>query len=290
MNKVLNKEQEAYIISSLKNFSTIKDIISTLNVEKKVIYRFLRKNNIKYELLGKRGFYNILVKNKEDIIETYNKTKTLESIRSKYGGSVRIIKKFLRDNGLTIRRKVKKYNFTSEELTDIVNLYNTGIPSTDISKKYNCDSLTIRDLLKKHNVIVKSSFDYPYKTEWMVKKEKSAFTHKPYTLPSGRIRKLQGYEPQFLDYVFRNNIYKEEDFDFSTRRIPYIFENKEHYYFPDFYIPKDNLIIEIKSDYILKRQGKDKNLAKISATERLGYTHLLVMDNNFESFASKISK
>ena len=30
--------------------------------------------------------------------------------------------------------------------------------------------------------------------------------------------------------------------------------NKNHVYFPDFYIPKDNLIIEVKSPYTYKRQ------------------------------------
>jgi hypothetical protein len=65
-------------------------------------------------------------------------------------------------------------------------------------------------------------------------------------------------------------------------RIQYNYDNKEHYYYPDFFIPKFNLIVETKSSWILKKQGHEKNLQKEKATISKGYNFLLIIDNNFE--------
>jgi len=54
------------------------------------------------------------------------------------------------------------------------------------------------------------------------------------------------------------------------------------YYFPDFYIPKLNLIIEIKSWYTEKL---DKNVSlKEQACKNQGYNYIRILDNNFENF------
>ena len=52
------------------------------------------------------------------------------------------------------------------------------------------------------------------------------------------------YEKDFLDYCFDNSISIEKG-----KRIKYIYDGKEHYYFSDFYYEPKNLIIEIKSDW-----------------------------------------
>ena len=70
-----------------------------------------------------------------------------------------------------------------------------------------------------------------------------------YTLPSGEIIKLQGYEPKALDYLLTK--YNENEILYKKSEMPTLFyigeDNKTHRYYPDFYIPKDNLIIEVKS-------------------------------------------
>jgi hypothetical protein len=82
------------------------------------------------------------------------------------------------------------------------------------------------------------------------KNRENAHKTKPYILPSGKIIHKQGYEPQFLDYIFQNNILKEDEIDYHPDGIKYVGKDYElHYYFPDFYIPKWNLIIETKSTW-----------------------------------------
>ena len=121
------------------------------------------------------------------------------------------------------------------------------------------------------------------------KANRSSKQSKSYILPSGKIIYKMGYEPQFLDYMFKNNILKEDEIDYSPKGIKYIgIDQKEHYYFPDFYIPKWNLIVEIKSAYT---EQLDKNvILKEQATKSSGYQYIRVVsrDNthklNFDSF------
>jgi hypothetical protein len=72
---------------------------------------------------------------------------------------------------------------------------------------------------------------------------------KPYKMPSGKIVKVLGYENFALNYLF-TNIYIEDDIELDPVKFPefwYSYENKQHRYFPDFYVEKDDLIIEVKS-------------------------------------------
>jgi hypothetical protein len=77
-------------------------------------------------------------------------------------------------------------------------------------------------------------------------------TYKSYTMPCGEIRRVQGYEPFALDDLLK--IYNENEIITSRKYIPkfeYLLNNNKHYYFPDIYIPKDNKIIEVKSDFTI---------------------------------------
>lgn len=99
------------------------------------------------------------------------------------------------------------------------------------------------------------------------------FKYKGYTLPSGKIIKVQGYEPRALDELLK--IYDENDILTSRSDMPEIYytspkDNRIHRYYPDIYIPKDNLIIEVKSNYTLNKYKKI-NRVKFEATIALGY-------------------
>jgi len=86
------------------------------------------------------------------------------------------------------------------------------------------------------------------------------------------------YEKHFLDYCFDNNISI-----LQGKRIKYNFENKDHYYFSDFFIKEKNLIVEIKSSWTYNKYI-DKNIAKRLATIELGYDYLFVIDKNYGEF------
>jgi len=94
---------------------------------------------------------------------------------------------------------------------------------------------------------------------------------KEYTLPSGKIIKVRGYEPQALNILFSLG-YTESDIivlDMSpgvlTEEFTYVNNNKHKArYYPDIYIPKENKIIEIKSRWWWDGEGREKYIARLS--------------------------
>lgn len=86
------------------------------------------------------------------------------------------------------------------------------------------------------------------------KAEINAFQYKEYTLPSGKVVKIQGYEDAALNELLDN--FDEEDIILgkgNVPRIPYMCnEGVNRIYFPDFFIESMNTILEIKSDWTLK--------------------------------------
>jgi very-short-patch-repair endonuclease len=92
------------------------------------------------------------------------------------------------------------------------------------------------------------------------------------------------YEKDFLDLCFEQNIKIK-----NVKGFKYKFQNKQKIYFPDFYIPDYNLIIEIKSDYYYIKE-LEKNLLKESAMIDYGYNFLFIINKNYEKFLNLISK
>ena len=71
--------------------------------------------------------------------------------------------------------------------------------------------------------------------------------------------------------------YNFNDILTSNKDMPeiwYMFEGKKHRYYPDFYIPEENLIIEVKSQWTLDLH-KDKNQAKFQAVKEAGFNFRL---------------
>ena len=117
-------------------------------------------------------------------------------------------------------------------------------------------------------------FDNPMKnSEIFHKQQISSFEIKEY---SGIY--YQGtYELDFLkNYLDKYEIAK-------IKSIQYKFDNSEKIYHPDFYLPKYNLIVEIKSDYTYQL-NLDKNLAKQSACLEQGYNFLFIIDKKYDEF------
>ena len=93
------------------------------------------------------------------------------------------------------------------------------------------------------------------------------------------------YEKDFLDLCEKLNILK-----FVKRgcTIRYNMNGKDLIYFPDFYIEKDNMLIEIKSSYWYNVH-KEKNIIKERTCKELGYNYLLILDKNYTDFLSQIT-
>jgi hypothetical protein len=65
--------------------------------------------------------------------------------------------------------------------------------------------------------------------------------------------------------------------------VKYIFNEKEHYYHPDFYLPDYNLIVEIKSSYTYN-YDVNRNLLKKDECLRKGYNFIFIIDKNYIEF------
>jgi len=95
------------------------------------------------------------------------------------------------------------------------------------------------------------------------------FRWKDYTLPSGKIIKVQGYEDKALDLLLQE--YDESEIETQRSNVPEIWyfdkDGIKHRYFPDIYIKKDNLIIEVKSLYTYENNVNINNLKKKSCIE-----------------------
>lgn len=165
-------------------------------------------------------------------------TKTMEEL---YGG---------RGMGSQeIKKKIEETN---------IKKYGNKIPS----KTKKCKEKSIKTCLKKygepHHMQNINVFDNFYK---------SIYKRKEIKFPSGRVEKVQGYEPQAIDELL-NNGYNEDDIVVSNKEIEkyvgkifYGFKDKQHRYYPDIYIISENKIIEVKSKYTYYK-NLQMNLAK----------------------------
>jgi hypothetical protein len=92
-------------------------------------------------------------------------------------------------------------------------------------------------------------------------------------MPSGEVRKVQGYEHFALDELTKTNT--EDDIITDRKDIPkigYKINEKQKYYFPDIYIPSENKIIEVKSTWTYKCK-QDNIQEKANATNLAGYNY-----------------
>lgn len=144
-------------------------------------------------------------------------------------------------------------------------------------KKYGVDSSNQSEIVKKNKIaasLEKYGVEYPNQsTEVLQAVQNRGYKHKLYKMPSGDIRKVQGYEPLALDELLK--VYTEDQI-ITTRkdipRIPYVKDEKTHYYHPDIYIPHINKIIEVKSTWTYKCMT-DKIKEKADATKAAGYDY-----------------
>lgn len=107
---------------------------------------------------------------------------------------------------------------------------------------------------------------------------KNQYKSKLYTFPSGREVCVQGYEPRAIDQLLLH--YTEDEIVVETAQIPRIehlgIDKKTHYYFPDIFIPKENLIIEVKSIWTYE-QDKKTVLLKEQACIAAGFNYKFII-------------
>jgi hypothetical protein len=114
--------------------------------------------------------------------------------------------------------------------------------------------------------------DYPNQNSEIYENSCKGRKHfKDYILPSGKKIRIQGYEGYALDILL--NTYHEDDILTKKSDMPevwYEFENKRRRYYPDIYIPSQNLIIEVKSTFTYKLETLQIH-SKLNALKEMGF-------------------
>jgi len=146
----------------------------------------------------------------------------------------------------------------------------------------------IKEKIKQTN-LKKYGVDNPSQAPVIMdKKVASSYLKKKYILPSGKIELLQGYENFTMDELLE--IYNESEIIVNSVEMPEIWyqqNNKKHRYFPDFYIPGENKIIEVKSDYTMQK-GLVTNLLKKARCIEMGFNfEFRIYDNKMKLIDEK---
>jgi hypothetical protein len=129
--------------------------------------------------------------------------------------------------------------------------------------------------------MINKMYEYWANADAIDNRIKHSHSYKEYEMPSGRIVKLQGYEPQVLIELLKT--YSEDDIVIGVKemnnaigRVNYTFNNRLRTYYPDFYIKSTNTIIEVKSKFTYDMQI-EKNTAKEHACLQLGFNFEFVI-------------
>ena len=198
-----------------------------------------------------------------------SRIKTINTNLEKYGGKSPASSKDIQDK--MKETNLKKYGcenpFGNKDIQDKIketNLENLGVEYPGSSKK-------VQDKMKESNLEKHGYENAMQNIDIFIKQQESSYKLKEYIFPSGKIIKCQGYEPFTLDILLQT--YNEESIIIETHLIPkikYELDGTKHYYFPDIFLPNENKIIEVKSDYTYNAL-LEKNLAKRKATLDNGY-------------------
>lgn len=150
--------------------------------------------------------------------------------------------------------------------------------------KYGVEHPMFDDNVKnkiKITCLEKYGVEYSMQTkETHEKAQNNGKKYKKYTMPSGNIINIQGYEPFALNDLLKS--YNENAILTNRRDIPritYTYNNKTKYYFPDIYLPSENKIIEVKSSWTYQKDY-EKNQIKGQATKEMGYNYEIWVYNN----------
>ena len=149
-----------------------------------------------------------------------------------------------------------------------------------MKKRYGSEhALKNLDCQKKfrNTCISKYGVEYPQQNkEIFNKQQKSGFNSKNFN--NTNICYRGSYELDFLEKYYDN--YNDI---INAKSIKYKYLDKCKIYYPDFYIPRINLIIECKNSYLAKRDKEIIELKK-KATIANGFNYILIIDKDYNEF------
>lgn len=214
---------------------------------------------------------------KNEIIRLYiEERKSLREIAKSINHSHPFILNVLKNHGkLRTKSESLKAYFTEEEIKQIIHLYTIEKKTThEIALIFKrCHYGVIARLLKKRGIKIRNQreaqLNYFTKPEAHIKSSESWVSSPKHGRGKhgvyNKIPYASTYELNYMRYLKKHSI-KFKRADNKEYRIKYKFNNKEHYFYPDFYLKDTQTIVEIKSSYTF---GDAKTKAKIKAAKKL---------------------
>ena len=254
----------------------------------------------KLERYGDEKYVNI-DKIKETCLEKYGeeyyisthdfKIKSLETMNNKYGVDRPLQNKEILEKLITTNNKRYGVDFVlqNEEIREKSN-------KTKL-ERYGDENYNNREQYKE-TCLEKFGFDNPNKNEIIKNKIINTMYERYGVYYPAQLEKFynkmikNGYLiKQYKDtgLYYQGNYEKdflEKYYDIGIKRGPtirYIYNDKEHFYYSDFYYEKLNLIIEIKSTKWYE-EHLEKNLSKQEQCRKDGYNFIFIIDKNYEIF------
>jgi hypothetical protein len=247
--EVMNKLKKTVL-----NRYNVEHILQMTKIKEKAENTMIKKYGVKYI-------------SQSDIIKNKIKKKILDKYGVEYSLQSPIIRNQIKNTNL------KKYgvecSLQSEEIKKKVK--NTCIERYGV--EHVSQSQQVRNKIKE-TCLERYGVEHPSQSKEIQERiQKNSKKYKEYKMPSGEIRKVQGYEPFALDELVK--LYEESDIITDRKKIPrivYKLDNKQKYYFPDIYITSVNMIIEVKSTWTYT--CKEDNIEqKANATKLRGFTY-----------------
>jgi hypothetical protein len=199
------------------------------------------------------------------------KDKIKETNNERYGADYGVESDIVKDK--IKKTNLEKYGSTCSLLNQVVM---DKIKATNLERykvEYPFQNITVQDKFKQTNR-ERYQVDYPAQNQEVAERtQKNAKKYKEYTMPSGTIRKVQGYEPFALRDLLE--IYSEEQIKSDRKDVPHVqyeMNGKKKYYFPDIFVPHEKKIIEVKSPFTLKLKPEQIQLKK-KACEEQGFCY-----------------
>jgi hypothetical protein len=241
--KTEKTNQERYGVNNQLQRNEIKEKIMKTNKEKYGVEHTLQSKELR-----QKGYNNNL--NKYGVMFPQQtkevKDKAKQSCKEKYG-----VDNPSKSNEIKTKKRLSTFKTLGVEYPGQSNIVKEKIKET-CKKKYGTE--------------------HPSQNpEVMERTQKNAKKYKEFKMPSGEIRKVQGYEPFALTTLLQT--YTEEQIKTDRKDVPrieYEDNGKKRYYFPDIFLPHENKIIEVKSTWTYKCKADNVN-KKADACREKGY-------------------
>jgi hypothetical protein len=263
--------QRKDVIEKVKETNKAKDESEKQEIIEKRINTYNKKSEEEKEKIKKKRLESNSLKSEEEKATTINKRLTTNSLKSEeYKQNITnkikntCILKYGVDNpfkNTDIKNKIKETN---------IEKYGTEYATQSLTKEEWNKRMEKRKLTNLERFGYENPAQHP---ETFEKIQETAKRFKEYTMPSGEIRKIQGYEGFAINELLQT--YTEDQIKTNRKdvgRIQYTFDSKQKFYNPDIGIPHENKLIEVKSEYTYTIEP-EKIKCKGEACKNLGYTY-----------------